>query len=109
MKKLIPAFICIFVIASCQIRQKDQAEEKPSIQIESMAQIFPTPKAQIKTVGIYLYDGYSSLNALGPYSVFIRLMGTHVFFIARHKGIIPDGSGLKVEVDNVPNVTEKFL
>lgn len=64
-----------------------------------MAEMFPTPKVPIHTVGIYLYEGYSSLDAMGPYSVFTRLMGTHVFFIARQKGIVQDGGGLKVQVD----------
>jgi len=67
--------------------------------VETMSEIYPAPKVAIKTVGILLYDGYSSLDAMGPYSVFIRLMGTHVFFIGKHKGIIEDGGGLKVQVD----------
>lgn len=103
MKKLATAFVCILTIASCQTKKENKAVEKSSVQPETMAQIFPTPKVQVKTVGIYLYDGYSSLDAMGPYSVFIRLMGTHVFFIAKHKGIIEDGAGLKVEVDTSIN------
>ncbi len=44
-----------------------------------MSEIFPRPKVEIKTIGIYLYDGYSALDAMGPYSVFTRLMGSNVF------------------------------
>ncbi|PVD53607.1 4-methyl-5(B-hydroxyethyl)-thiazole monophosphate biosynthesis protein [Terrimonas sp.] len=95
MKKIIIAVSAILLIAAC--KNKNQEAAKPHI--ESMAEIFPKPKVEIKTVGIYLYDGYSALDALGPYSVFTRLMGSHVFFIAKHKGIVEDGAGLKVQVD----------
>ncbi len=99
MKNIIAVLTCIITITSCQTNQEKKAGEKPSIHAETMAQMFPTPKVHIKTVGIYLYDGYSSLDAIGPYSVFVRLMGTHVFFVAKHKGIVQDAGGLKVEVD----------
>jgi putative intracellular protease/amidase/YHS domain-containing protein len=95
MKKIIIAVSAIVLIAACKNKNKEAA--KPHI--ESMAEIFPKPKVEIKTVGIYLYDGYSALDALGPYSVFTRLMGSHVFFIAKHKGMVEDGAGLKVQVD----------
>jgi len=96
MKKIIIALSSIIMIAAC--KNKNQEVIKPHV--ESMAEIFPKPKVEIKTVGIYLYDGYSALDAMGPYSVFTRLMGSHVFFIAKHKGIIEDGAGLKVQVDS---------
>lgn len=63
-----------------------------------MSQLFPKPKVEIKTVGIFLYDGYSPLDAMGPYSVFTHLLGTNVFFIATRKGLI-QGGGLRVQVD----------
>lgn len=93
MKKIMVAVSIIVLIAAC--KNKEAVKAHP----ESMAEIFPKPKTEIKTIGIYLYDGYSALDALGPYSVFTRLMGSHVFFIAKHKGIVEDGTGLKVEVD----------
>lgn len=99
MKKTIVAAACILVAISCQRKNENSTVKAVSVKPETMAEIFPTPKIQIKTIGIYLYDGYSPLDALGPYSVFTHLMGTKVFFVARHKGIVEDGSGLKVEVD----------
>ena len=99
MKKLITAFACIVTVTSCKTKNENKAVEKSSVRIETMSRIFPKPKVEVKTIGIYLYDGYSSLDAIGPYSVFNHLMGSKVFFIAKHKGIIEDGGGLKVEVD----------
>lgn len=97
MKKIIIiAVSSIVVIAACKNKNQEVVKPYPA----SMAEIFPTPKVQPKTVGIYLYDGYSSLDAMGPYAVFTRLMGTNVFFIARHKGVVQDGAGLKVQVDS---------
>ncbi len=95
MKKIIAAVSVIVMIAACKNKNQEAVKAHP----ESMAEIFPKPKMEIKTIGIYLYDGYSALDALGPYSVFTRLMGSHVFFIAKHKGIVEDGAGLKVQVD----------
>jgi putative intracellular protease/amidase/YHS domain-containing protein len=96
MRKIIIAFSIMVLIAGC----KNKNEERVKIHAESMKEIFPTPKVEIKTVGIYLYDGYSALDAMGPYSVFTHLMGSKVFFIAKHKGIVEDGGGLKVQVDS---------
>ncbi len=97
-KKIIAALSIIAMIAACKNKNEEAAAATKS-QAESMTEIFPAPKIEIKTVGIYLYDGYSALDAMGPYSVFTRLMGSHVFFIAKHKGIIEDGAGLKVVID----------
>ena len=95
MKNIIVPVAIIMLIVACKSKNQEAVKGHPL----SMAEIFPTPKVEIKTVGIYLYDGYSALDALGPYSVFTRLMGSHVFFIAKHKGIVEDGAGLKVQVD----------
>lgn len=99
MKKIVTAIACILMITSCNTKQESKTVDSASTHTATMSELFPTPKVQIKTVGIYLYDGYSSLDAMGPYSVFTHLMGSHVFFIAKQKGIVQDGSGLKVEVD----------
>lgn len=95
MGKRIIAVSIIVLIAACKNKNMEAAKHHP----ESMAEIFPKPKVEIKTIGIYLYDGYSALDAMGPYSVFTRLMGSHVLFIAKHKGVVEDAGGLKVNVD----------
>ena len=57
------------------------------------------PKRPIKTIGILLYDGYTTLDAMGPYQVLSELMGTKVFFVAKQKGLIRNTTGMKVQVD----------
>lgn len=66
---------------------------------ERMDEMFPTPKVNIRTVGVLLYDGYSTLDAIGPYNVLGELMGTNVFFIGTHRGLIADAKGMKIQVD----------
>ena len=99
-KNLLIAIICFALSASCKNNNGEkQTAAKDTGNAKTISDIYPKPKVEIKTVGILLYDGYSSLDAMGPYAVFSRLFGAHVFFIAKHKGIIEDGGGLKVEVD----------
>jgi putative intracellular protease/amidase/YHS domain-containing protein len=99
MKKLIPALLCIITVMACQTKNNSKAVENNTTDKAKMAQPFPSPKVEIKTIGIYLYDGYAALDAMGPYTVFSELMGARVFFVAKHKGFIDDGRGMKVQVD----------
>lgn len=62
--------------------------------------LYTKPKIQIKTVGIFLYDGYQTLDAMGPYEVLSNLMGVKVFFVAKEKGFVKNQRGLNVEVNN---------
>ena len=81
--------------ASCKNTKEDKVISKE----EAMATMFPKQKIKIKTIGILLYDGYSTLDAMGPYQVLGELMGVDVFFIGRNKGLIADGRGMKVQCD----------
>lgn len=58
------------------------------------------PGAKIKTIGILLYDGYATLDAMGPYHVLGELMGTQVFFVAKQKGMVTDMKGTGVKVNH---------
>ena len=42
---------------------------------EIMKIIMTKPTVPIKTIGIYVYDGYNTLDAIGPYQVLSELMG----------------------------------
>ncbi len=66
---------------------------------EMMAIIMTQPKVPIKTIGILVYDGYNTLDAMGPYHTLAELMGTKAFFIAKHKGMIKNQRGLQMKVD----------
>lgn len=99
-RNILITIIAFSLFASC--KNSHEGKENAAIgksDADKMTELFPKPKVEIKTIGIYLYDGYSALDAMGPYSVFTNLMGTKVFFVAKHKGVIYDGGGLRVEVD----------
>ena len=95
MKKLIIAAIVVVTIASC----KNKTETKTKTLSATENVMFEKQKVEIKTVGILLYDGYSTLDAMGPYQVLGEMMGVNVFFVGINKGLIADGRGMKVQVD----------
>jgi putative intracellular protease/amidase/YHS domain-containing protein len=98
MKKIMIAFAMALTIAGCKSK-KEEASVAVKSHDEKMAELFPKPKLEIRTVGVLLYDGYSTLDAMGPYNVLGELMGTHVFFVGRHRGLIENASGMKVLAD----------
>ncbi|MGB5821796.1 MAG: DJ-1/PfpI family protein [Saonia sp.] len=72
-----------------------------------MAIMYEAPRDTIKTIGILLYDGYFSLDAMGPHSVLSSMYPAKTFFIAREKGIVTSNNGLKTQVDTtMADVTE---
>lgn len=66
---------------------------------EMMAIIMTQPKVPIKTIGILVYDGYNTLDAMGPYHTLAEIMGTKTFFIAKQKGMVKNQRGLQMQVD----------
>ncbi|QLG47255.1 DJ-1/PfpI family protein [Costertonia aggregata] len=66
---------------------------------ELMALTYEAPRDTIFTIGILLYDGYFSLDAMGPHSVFSSMYPAKTFFIAKEKGLIQSNNGLKTQVD----------
>jgi putative intracellular protease/amidase/YHS domain-containing protein len=98
MKKTILAFIIIITIAACK-NKKEEVVKTTKSHAELMTEMFPKPKINIKTVGILLYDGYTTLDAMGPYQVFSEMMGVNVFFVGRTKGLIANMNGMKVQCD----------
>lgn len=97
-KNISMIMFCFALLSSCKNNSEQTQTKKEIDSTVSSTELFPSPKVPIKTIGIYLYEGYSTLDALGPYSIFTQLMGSKVFFIAKHKGIIYNG-GLKIQVD----------
>lgn len=61
--------------------------------------IMTKPKLPIKTIGIYVYDGFNTLDAIGPYQTLGEISGVNIFFVAKEKGLIKNQRGLKVQVD----------
>lgn len=79
--------------------QSTKADSLAKHHDELMAIIMTQPKVPIKTIGIYVYDGYNTLDAIGPYQVLSELMSVDIFFVAKEKGMVKNQRGLKVQVD----------
>jgi putative intracellular protease/amidase/YHS domain-containing protein len=98
MKKTILFLAIITAIAACKNKKEQTAGDTKSGEYH-LADLFPKPKVDIKTVGILLYDGYAVLDAMGPYHVLSDMMGANVFFVGRHKGLVTTANGFKVQCD----------
>ena len=98
MKKVIVIFAIFATIIACK-NNKENTSKSAETNSELSADFFPKPKVDIKTIGILLYDGYSPLDAMGPYQVLGEMMGVDVFFVGTHKGLIADGRGTQIKVD----------
>jgi transcriptional regulator GlxA family with amidase domain len=98
--------IFFFVITSFSMiyGQAPQADSMEKNHKEKMDIIMKKPKIPIKTIGILIYDGYQTLDAMGPYEVLSGLMGVKVFFIAKQKGMVSNQRDLKIQVDT--SITE---
>ena len=62
--------------------------------------LFTPAKVSIKTIGILLYDGYNTLDAMGPYHTLAEIMGAKTFFVAKNRGIVKNQRGLELIVDS---------
>lgn len=98
MKNIILVFSIIVMIAACK-GKNEEASKTAKNHDGRLAEMFPKPKVDIKTVGILLYDGYAVLDAMGPYHVLSDMLGAHVFFVGRHKGLVTTANAMKVQCD----------
>lgn len=98
MKKIILFIVFAIVIIGCNKKETAKTEIAKT-QEQLMAEMYPKPTVEIKTIGILLYDNYAVLDAMGPFHVFNELMGVNVFFVGRHKGLITTANGMKVQCD----------
>ncbi|MEY3421972.1 MAG: hypothetical protein RIR48_2272, partial [Bacteroidota bacterium] len=68
---------------------------------QKMMDILFTPtKVPIKKIGILLYDGYNTLDAMGPYHTLAEIMGAKTYFIAKKRGVVKNQRGLEIKVDS---------
>lgn len=107
MKRIILTAVVITMIAACKRKSTDTVKSGESHH-EQMAEMFPKPKVDVKTVGILLYDNYAVLDAMGPYHVLSEMMGAKVFFVGRHKGLITTAGGMKVQCDTSINEVKQL-
>ncbi|WP_109434533.1 DJ-1/PfpI family protein [Aquimarina sp. AU119] len=75
---------------------------------ELMMMVYEPPRDTIQTIGILLYDGYFTLDAMGPLSVLNHMSPTKKIMIGRKKGIITSSSKVKTQVDYSINDIEQL-
>lgn len=67
---------------------------------EMMDILFAKPKYPIKKIGILMYDGFNTLDVMGPYNTLAEIMGAKVFFVAKNKGVVKNMYGLEFKIDS---------
>jgi len=68
---------------------------------QKMMDILYTPtKVPIKRIGVLLYDGYNTLDAVGPYHTLSEIMGAKTFFVAKKRGFVKNMNGMEIKVDS---------
>ncbi|NNV54031.1 DJ-1/PfpI family protein [Limnovirga soli] len=92
----ISIFILFVTFSFGQSANKDSLEKRHN---EMMAIIMKQPKVPIKTIGILVYDGYNTLDAMGPYHTLAEIMGAKTFFVAKQKGMVKNQRGLQTKID----------
>lgn len=97
-KKILSFAFSIFASLICtgQSANSDSLTKRHN---DMMAIIMTQPKVPIKTIGILVYDGYNTLDAMGPYHTLAEIMGAKTFFVAKQKGLIKNQRGLEMKVD----------
>ncbi|UII78079.1 DJ-1/PfpI family protein [Flagellimonas sp. CMM7] len=66
---------------------------------ESMAVLYEVPTDTIESIGILLYDGFFTMDAMGPLSVLNSMFPTEKILIGRNKGTITSSDKVKIEVE----------
>ncbi len=97
--KIIACIVFSIFATSICIAQTTNNDSLTKRHNEMMSIIMTQPKIPIKTIGILVYDGYNTLDAMGPYHTLAEIMGTKTFFIAKQKGMIKNQRGLQMKVD----------
>ena len=81
---------------------QDSARQFPKLTLlnhqKYMDDLFGPPKMDVKRIGILVYDGMFTLDAVGPMAVLSELMETDVFYIGLKKGLVKSGRTV-IQVD----------
>ncbi|MDE3248056.1 MAG: DJ-1/PfpI family protein [Bacteroidota bacterium] len=98
MKQLVMTLLGIMLInAMTQGQNQDSLARSHKAKMDLL---MTRPSKPVKTIGIYLYDGFQTLDAMGPYETLAEMGGgIKVFFVAQKKGWIKNQRGLKIAVD----------
>lgn len=93
------AIIVMALISTTITAQEKNIDSLAKHHNEMMSIIMTKPSINLKTIGIFVYNGFNTLDAIGPYQVLSQLMGTKVFFVAKEKGFVKNQSGLAFKVE----------
>jgi transcriptional regulator GlxA family with amidase domain len=107
-KKMLLGIACLY--AYCAALSQTNSTDSLAKRHQQMMDIIMTkPKYPVKTIGIFLYNGYQTFDAMGPYETLAQLGGTvKVFFIAKEKGLVRNQHGMKVKVDTAISEVNKL-
>lgn len=74
--------------------------QKPDLitNMDELMSRLPVPNVNVRGIGIFVYDGMFSQDALGPLQVF-KSAGLNVFMIAKNKGTVTASNGLTIAVN----------
>lgn len=93
-------FIILFLLLSESVlAQTKEADSIARRHAEMMAVFTTPPRVPIHTIGLLVYDGYNTLDAMGPYYILSEIMGVNIFFIAKEKGFVRNQRGMRMWVD----------
>ncbi|MFD2520624.1 DJ-1/PfpI family protein [Emticicia soli] len=104
-------FFCFIAAISAFAQEQPETEKEASRlkqKIEMMKILMTKPKENIKTIGVYVYDGFNTLDAVGPYQVLSQLMKVDIFFVAKNKGLVKNQRGLEVNVTKSINDVQQL-
>ncbi len=97
--KIFSGIVLFVLTATKSFGQSPNSDSLTKRHNEMMAIIMTQPKVPIKTIGILVYDGYNTLDAMGPYHTLAEIMGAKTFFVAKQKGMVKNQRGLQTKID----------
>lgn len=93
-------FHLLLVTSASNLAAQGLQQDSLAARHQRMMDIIMTrPKYPVKTIGIYLYDGYQTLDAMGPYETLANLSGVRTFFVAKKRGTVRNQRGMAIQVD----------
>jgi len=79
--KIIVSIAALLFVTTASYGQTTNTDSLTKRHNEMMAIVMTQPKVPIKTIGILVYDGYNTLDAIGPYQTLSQIMGAKVFLL----------------------------
>jgi len=102
-------FICCFLCSCNNSESNSEADTTRDLTDEEIGKaLLNEENLKVDSIGIFIYDGFFDLDAIGPFSVLSNMIGTKVFFIAENKGVVKSSSGLEISVSNEIEMIDKL-